>query len=78
MDTVEEQTSTQASEDKVDPPSAENGEELTEGDTDAKKSSPENTDVPVETKQEEGPTDNVEASPVETKSSAEAEESATI
>ena len=77
METVEDQSNTQASEDKVDPASSENVG--TEGDTeDAKKFSPDNTDVSGDTKQNEGTTDNADVSGTETKSNVEAEESAAM
>ena len=77
METAEDQSNTQASDGKCDPTSNENVVEGTDGDTeDAKKLSPENTDV--DTKQNEGTTDNADASVTETKTSAEAEESAAM
>ena len=79
METVEDQSNTQASQDKVDQSSSENVDEGTEGDTeDAKKLSPDNTDLSADTKQNEGTTDNADISGTETKSNAEAEESAAM
>ena len=79
METVEDQSNTQASDDKVGPTSSEDVVEGTEGDTeDAKKLSSQHTDGSVETKQNEGTTDNADAPATETKSNAEAEESAAM
>jgi len=79
METVEDQSNTQASDDKVGPTSNEDVVEGTEGDTeDAKKLTSDNTDGSSDTKQNEGTTDNVDAPGAETKSKAEAEESAAM